>query len=144
VVGGEVREDPDVGREVRAVVQLERRHLDREPFVAVAPDGDVGERATDVPRRLGGESRGPQQMRHQRGRGRLAVGAGDRDRACARGRERPEAEVDLGQDGDAGVAGGDQRRCLGRDPGRHDHRGRCADARQVVSPDVERYAGQRA
>src|SRR5439155_1703718 len=48
VVGREVREDADVGCEVRAVVQLERGHLDGEPVIAVASDGDVGERPTDV------------------------------------------------------------------------------------------------
>ena len=144
VVGGEVGEDADVGREVGAVVQLEGRDLDREPRIAVAPHGDVGERAADVPRRLGGEPRGAQQMGHQRGRSGLAVRSGDGDRARPRGGERAEAEIDFGQDGDAGSPGGHQWGRLGRDPGRHDHRGGRADARQVVPPDVEGHAGQRA
>src|SRR2546430_7508791 len=36
VVRREVRQDADLRREVRAVVQLERRHFHRQPLVAIA------------------------------------------------------------------------------------------------------------
>src|SRR5205807_2248902 len=53
VVRGEVREDPDVRREVGAVVQLKRRHLHCQPLVPVTRHGDVRERPADVPGRFG-------------------------------------------------------------------------------------------
>src|SRR5438552_14653466 len=83
VVGGEVREDADLRREVGSVVQLEGRDLHCEPLVVVVLQRDVRERATDVPRRLRVDSRLAQEVGHQRGGGRLTVRPRDRDTARA-------------------------------------------------------------
>ena len=144
VVRREVRQDADLRREVRAVVQLERRHFHRQPLVAIARHGDVRERPADVPGRLGREPRCAQQVRDERRRRRLAVRSGDGDAARPRPRQRPKPEVDLRHHGDARLAGGRERRRIRGHAGRHHHaRGR-PDLGEVVAPDVDLHAGELA
>jgi len=53
MVGGEVRQHADFGREVGAVVQLKRRHLEAEPLIPLVGHREVRHRPADVPRRRG-------------------------------------------------------------------------------------------
>ena len=143
MIGSEVRDDADLGSEMGAVVQLERRHLDRQPLVAIAAQRDVRERPPDISGRLGAQPRAAQQVRHQCGGRRLAVRARDGDAMRACGGQRAEAEVDLGQDRDPRFACGGERWRLRRHARGDDHRRGRAYPRQVVSPDVQRHAVER-
>ena len=135
MVRGEVREDADLRREVRAVVQLERRHLDREPLVSFARNGDVGERSPDVPRGRGRDPRRLEQVRHERRGCRLPVRPRDGDAARSRPLQGPEPEVDLGDDGHARRPRGADRWRIRRHAGREDHRDGRADLVQIVAAD---------
>ena len=141
VVGREVRKDADVGGEVRAVVQLERGHLDGEPVIAVAPDGDVRERPADVARGRGAHAGGLEHVRHERRRGGLAVRPGDRD--AARALQRGEADLDLRHDRHTRCAGGGDGRCARRHAGRDDDGGGGADLRQVVAAQLHLHPRER-
>ena len=132
VVRRQVREHADVRSEMRAVVQLERRHLDGQPLIALGAERDVGEREADVPRGFGFEASDAQQMRDQGGGRRLAVRAGHRDAAHALRPRGAEAQVDLRNDLSARFPRGFQGRRVRRHAGRDHDAGRGADLRQVV------------
>ena len=103
VVGREVREQTDRRIDVRRVVQLEARELEREPVRARRRTRTISQSGRPMlPAASALTPAGAEQVRDERSRRRLPVGAGDGDGAGAA--ELGESDVHLGVDRHAGVA----------------------------------------
>src|SRR4029077_6551117 len=110
VIGTQIREHAYGGLEARRIVELKRRHLQRNPFRLLVTDRDLGERRSNVACFDRLEVKSAQKMSDEGGRGGLAVSAGDGNEA--RSFEKVERDLNLARDRNALLARERQRPCL--------------------------------
>ena len=134
VVRRQVRQHAGARVDARRVVQLERRHLERDPRRRRRRQRELGERRADVARRRREPAEALQEMADERGRGGLAVRSGDGD--VGELGQKAQPDLDLAHDVDARVPRRNERRRVGRNTRARDDERRARDALEVVTAEV--------
>ena len=129
MVGRDVEQHGDLGREAERVLELERGHLAGDDVLRGDLADERAQRCPDVSRDSDGDIARAQDVRNQLDGRRLAVRAGNGDELI---REQAPAELELAEHGHAARARLADDRVLGRDAGALDERSRAIEQRRGV------------
>src|SRR5437868_2143402 len=135
MVGAQIGKDADNRLEAGRVVQLKRRHLQRNPLRLLLSNCDLRKRRPDVTGLHCFQIETAQQMRDECGRRGLAVGAGDGD--DARAFEKVERDLHLARDRNSMLAGKCERLGARREPGAGHQEPGVRQASEIVASDVD-------